>query len=269
MKTVADLLRQSALPAIESRALLASELGVAREVLVAHPDRRVEPENAARFDALAARRRAGEPLAYLVGEREFFGRVFQVTPDVLIPRPETELLVELALAKARQMNAPGFLDLGTGSGCIGVSLALERPDARVTAVDTSARALVIARANATRLGARVKFVASDWYTTLDESYDVIVANPPYVAEGDPHLRELRHEPADALVAKDGGLACLRHVVEGARPHLATNGWLLVEHGYDQAAAVRDLLANAGFTEISSHHDAAKIERVSMGTRPSL
>jgi release factor glutamine methyltransferase len=264
VETVADLLQRSGLPSIEARALLAQQLGVPREMLVAHPERSVDDVVAVQFAALAARRRLGEPLAYLLGEREFYGRVFQLTLDVLVPRPETELLVELALSRAASVRAPAILDLGTGSGCIAITVALERPDARVTAVDISAAALTVARNNSTRLGARVTFTQGDWFATMSRRFDLIVANPPYVAEGDPHLEALRHEPRGALVAARNGLACLSAIIRGARPYLATNGWLLLEHGYDQAAAVRDLLIGAGFTAVSSHLDAANVERVSAG-----
>jgi release factor glutamine methyltransferase len=255
------------LPTPEARALLAKTLSVAREAIVAHPERLVDPASAQRFGALMARRLAGEPLAYLLGECEFYGRAFRVTRDVLIPRPETELLVDLALSHARQVDHPRFLDLGTGSGCIAISIALERPDADVTAVDVSERALAIARENAARLGARVEFRRSDWYSDVAGRFDLIVANPPYVAEGDPHLADLGHEPPGALVATDHGLAPLRTIIGNTPRHLQPNGWLLIEHGYDQAAAVRNLFASKGFTSITSAHDAANIERVSMGTLP--
>jgi release factor glutamine methyltransferase len=263
--TVADLLQRSRLPTLEARALLAHVLTTTRETLIAHPERGVDAPTAVRFHALVARRRSGAPIAYLVGEREFYGRSFSVTPDVLVPRPETELLVELVLARAALTHAPGMLDLGTGSGCIAISLALGRPDARVVAVDISEAALRVARGNAERLGARVVFKHSDWYSEVSERFDFVVANPPYVAQGDPHLLDLQHEPQDALVAADDGLACLRAIVAGAPQRLNERGWLLVEHGYNQAAAVRDLFLEVGFKSIATHVDAANIERVSLGT----
>ena len=265
MPTVADLLQRSRLPTLEARALLAHVLTTTRETLIAHPERSVDAPAAVRFHALVARRRSGEPLAYLVGEREFYGRSFGLTRDVLVPRPETELLVELVLARAALMHAPSILDLGTGSGCIAISLALERPDARVVAIDTSEAALRVARGNAERLGAGVAFKQSDWYSEVGERFDFIVANPPYVAQGDPHLLDLPHEPQGALVAEEDGLACLRAIVAGARQHLNKNGWLLVEHGYNQAAAVRNLLIEVGFTSVATLLDATRIERVTTGT----
>lgn len=264
--TAGELLAASGLPGAEARALLAFASGAAREALIAFPERVVAPEAAARFEALVQRRRAGEPMAYLLGRQEFYGRPFRVTPAVLIPRPETELLVDLALDALREIESPRVLDLGTGSGCIAISLALERPDARVTAADASAEALVIVRANAQRLDARVDFVASDWYAAIEGEFDAIVANPPYVAAGDPHLADLRFEPIHALTDHADGLACLRTIVAGAPAHLAPRGCLLVEHGYDQAAAVRALFERAGLAGVRSARDAAGIERICMGWR---
>lgn len=262
--TAGELLAASGLPAAEARALLASAGGTTREMLIAFPERAVGPDAAARFEALAARRRAGEPIAYLLGVQEFYGRPFRVTPAVLIPRPETELLVDLALGALREIESPRVLEPGTGSGCIAISLALERPDARLTAADRSADALAVARANAQRLGARVDFVASDWYAAIEGRFDAIVANPPYVAAGDPHLAGLRFEPIHALTDHGDGLGCLRTIVAGAPAHLAAGGRLLVEHGYDQAAAVRALFEAAGFDAIRTVRDAAGIERVCTG-----
>ncbi|HUL64698.1 MAG TPA: peptide chain release factor N(5)-glutamine methyltransferase [Burkholderiaceae bacterium] len=261
---VAELLKASALPLLEARALLAHALASPREALVAHPEREVNRDAARKFEDLVARRRSGEPLAYLVGEREFYGRPFVVTAAVLIPRPETELLVQLALEHARGLASPKVLDLGTGSGCIAISLALELNSAEVLATDIRAAALAVARANAARLGARVHFIESDWYSAVVDRFDLIVANPPYVAEGDPHLSDLRYEPQSALVASDSGLACLRPIIAGAPAHLKPAGKLLVEHGYDQAAAVQEIFATAGFEAIKTDRDATGIERVTSG-----
>jgi len=262
--TVDALLRASGLPLLEARALLAHVLGSTREMLVAHPERPVDGAAADRYAQWAARRRAGEPLAYLLGEREFYGRSFGVGPAVLVPRPETESLVQVAYELARKVAAPRLLDLGTGSGCIAITLALEVPRAEVVAAEISPPALEIARANATRLGARIDFVESAWYAAVRGRFDVIVANPPYVAEGDPHLGELRFEPAIALVATDDGLSCLRRIVEGAAPHLKRGGWLVVEHGSDQAARVRELFSTAGFEAVETRRDGAGIERITSG-----
>jgi release factor glutamine methyltransferase len=187
---------------------------------------------------------------------------------VLVPRPETELLVELALARLRSRSAPRVLDLGTGSGCIAVTLALECPQADVVAVDRSADALAVAQANARRLGATVEFAQGDWYQAVDGRFDLVVANPPYVAAADPHLRELRHEPQHALVAGADGLADLRRIVAWAPAHLNFGGSLAVEHGHDQAASLRELLAQAGFVDVETHRDLAGIERVCTGALPA-
>ena len=264
MSSVAALLARSALPRAEARLLLAAVLDLPIESLVAHPERTIDEEAAARFAVLAARRALGEPVAYLLGEREFYGRRFSVSPAVLVPRPETELLIQLALGRLQTMPAPRLLDLGTGSGCIAIALALECPAATVLAVDRSADALAIARGNAQRLGADIEFVLGDWYQNVRGRFDVIVANPPYVAATDPHLAELRHEPQQALVAGADGLADLRRIVAGAPAHLNFDGWLAVEHGHDQGGSVRELFARAGFVDIQTHRDLAGIERVCIG-----
>lgn len=263
--TVRELLAASQLPLLDARALLAHRLQVARERLVAHPEDEVGRDDAAAFAELARRRTAGEPLAYLLGEKEFYGRPFRVTPDVLVPRPETELLVDLALERMRARARPSVLDLGTGSGCIAVTLALECAGAAVTATDASAAALEIARHNARRLGGPVEFRSGDWYGALpaDALFDVIVANPPYVAAGDAHLEALRFEPLQALTDGRDGLSCLATIIEGATVHLARDGWLLVEHGYDQAVPVGALFARTGLTAITVG-DAAGLPRVTLG-----
>ena len=265
MSSVQTLLAGSALPRAEARLLLASVLGVPIEHLIARPEQLVADEVATRFADLCARRARGEPVAYLLGEKEFYGRRFAVSPAVLVPRPETELLVQLALARLQELKAPRVLDLGTGSGCIAITLALECPQASVFAVDRSTDALAIARANAQRLGARIEFLHSDWYTHVRTRFDAIVANAPYVPAADPHLLELRHEPRHALAAGIDGLADLRHIVAGAPAHLEPGGWLAVEHGHDQGASVRDLFALAGLAGIATHRDLAGIDRVCVGT----
>jgi release factor glutamine methyltransferase len=257
--TVAGLIAGSGLPLPEARALLAHRLGVARERLVAHPESIVGPADADAFAGLARRRALGEPLAYLLGEKEFYGRAFAVTPDVLVPRPETELLVDLALERMREIERPRVLDLGTGSGCIAVTLALECPGAQVTAIDASDAAL------AERLGAAVAFSSGDWYDALPAgaTFDLIVSNPPYVAAGDPHLQDLRFEPMRALVGGPGGLACLQVIATGAGRRLAPRGWLLVEHGYDQGAAVAELFTRSGLIA-EARADGAGHLRVTLG-----
>ena len=192
------------------------------------------------YEAACARRLAGEPLAYLVGEREFFGLTLQVDHRVLVPRPDTETLVDWALDKLAGVQSPSVLDLGTGSGAIALAIQSRRPDARVCAVDRSADALAVARGNALRLGLAVDFLQADWWEGAGRHH-VVVSNPPYVADRDPHLGDLVHEPREALVAGKDGLSDLRRIVGGAPDHLESGGWLLVEHGWDQADAVRSLL----------------------------
>ena len=253
---------------IEVQCLLQHILNVSRAYLTTHPERRLNKPEQTRYDELLQRRLCGEPIAYLLGEREFFGLTFKVTPATLIPRPETELLVELALQRISKHQPCSVLDLGTGSGAIALTIAHERPEAEVVACDTSTAALDVARENAQRLGiAKVDFVLSDWFQALTgKRFDMIVANPPYVASDDPHLAhgDVRFEPASALVSGNDGLQDIRRIISQASKHLGTNGWLLLEHGYDQAAQVRELLQQAGYDEVFSARDLAGIERVSGG-----
>lgn len=267
--TVRDLIARAGLPVNEARILLMHVLGVSRTWLIAHDTDTVDAAVAARFTVLAQRRIGGEPIAYLVGWREFMGHVFKVSPAVLIPRPETELLVETGLASIEGIRAPRVLDLGTGSGAIAISLALARPDAEVIATDASGSALAVARTNATMLGARVSFCRGDWWTALDDNdrgtgFDLIVSNPPYIASRDAHLGQgdLRFEPPGALTDYADGLAALRTIVTQAPAYLRPGAALWLEHGYDQAQAVRNLLAEAGLQGAQSHRDLAGIERIS-------
>lgn len=262
--TVGELLALSALPAREARALLAQALGTRREWLIAHPEAEVTDTQRVRFDELVERRSRGEPMAYLRGAQEFYGRDFLVNPAVLVPRPETELLVDAALDAVRGVQAAQILDLGTGSGCIAITLALGRADAVVSATDRSPAALALARNNAERLGARVTFIESNWYAAIAGRFDAIVANPPYIAAGDPHLESLRDEPPDALTDAAGGLTHLRAIAAGAPAHLRSGGTLLVEHGFDQGPEVRKLLSTAGLCDVTTLLDAAGLERVCMG-----
>lgn len=219
------------------------------------------------FARQLSRRTAGEPIAYLLGEKEFHGLQLQVDARVLVPRPDTETLVEWALAclaSPESRPAPRVLDLGTGSGAIALALQHARPDAQVDAVDASADALAVARANAQRLGLPVRFTESSWLDGAADGYAVIASNPPYIAAGDPHLPALRHEPTRALVAGADGLDDIRQIVRDAPAHLADGGWLLLEHGHDQAEAVRRLLAERGFAEVQSRDDLAGIARCSGG-----
>lgn len=262
------LLKHSPLDPLETRVLLTHALQLTRVQLITQNERIFSDEEAQRLSALFERRINGEPIAYILGEREFYGLAFAVTPDVLIPRPETELLVELALERLPQGG--NVLDMGTGSGAVAVAIAHTRPDANVTALDASTNALAVAQNNAARHGARVTFLHSDWYGALhDERFDLIVSNPPYIADNDVHLSQgdLRFEPRSALTDHADGLSALRIIIAGAATHLAPKGWLLMEHGYDQAAAVRALLTKQGFEEVQSWQDLAGIERVSGGRLP--
>jgi release factor glutamine methyltransferase len=272
--TPATLLRGSPLPSLEARILLTHVLGWRLTQLITRSDEVLGAELVERYLALQARRAAGEPVAQLVGAREFFGLDFEVTPHVLIPRPETELLVETALAALENSPRPRVLDLGTGTGAIAVAIASMRPDAQVWALDRSAEALAVATRNAARLldakrpGGAVVLTQSDWYDSLDATlrFDVIVSNPPYIASGDPHLDEgdLRFEPRGALTDEADGLSAIRAIVAGAPARLAANGVLWMEHGYDQAEAVRALLTAQGFAQVRSERDLAGIERISGG-----
>jgi release factor glutamine methyltransferase len=270
--SIAATLRASGLPDLEARVLLGHVLGVDRAWLIAHAGDELEAGPMAAYRALCDRRRQGEPIAYIVGKREFYGLDIGVTPAVLIPRPETELLVELALQNlSRNATAAAksrrVLDLGTGSGCIALAIASSRPDASVCAADFSTAALAVARANATALGLNVQWIESDWYTSLDElRFDLIVANPPYIARGDPHLGEgdLRFEPEIALTDGSDGWTAIDAIIGGAREHLEPGGRLLFEHGYDQAQGARSRLERAGFAEVQTWRDLAGIERVSGG-----
>jgi release factor glutamine methyltransferase len=277
MTTVASVLMAAtaSLPGDEARAeaeiLLGAVLGRTRAWLFGHLPDPIDPESASRFSALVERRRRGEPVAYLLGRRGFWSLDLAVSSDTLIPRPETELLVELALQRLPAGGAARILDLGTGSGAIALAIAHERPAADVTAVDIDARALAVARKNAGRLGLdRVRFLQSRWFSAVvDEAFDLIVANPPYLAEDDPHLREgdLRFEPDHALVSGPDGLDAIREIAAGASDRLRDGGSILIEHGHAQGSQVRELLAAAGLADVATVRDMEGRDRVSAGRKP--
>ena len=273
-----DLIRDSGLPRAEARRLLASLTGQPLTWFMAHGDDPAAPNIATRFQALAERRRAGEPLAYLLGQQEFYGRPFAVSPAVLIPRADTETLVETALEqllllRQQRRTVPlSLLELGTGSGIIAITLALEAPDTGVHAVERSPEALAMAQQNAKALGAhRIHWHAGSWWQALarPRRFDLIVSNPPYIAAHDHHLQQgdLRFEPPQALAAGPDGLDDLRILIGGAPAHLTPGGWLLLEHGYDQEAPVQALLRDAGFAEVFTRRDLAGQPRVSGGWWP--
>ena len=265
--TVSQALSASGLQAREARILLAAAAGFSQAAVLAFPERALPAECAERFSGFASRRRQGEPVAYILGEQEFYGLRLAVTPAVLIPRPETELLVELALEREFER----VVDLGTGCGAIALAIKHQRPAARVVAVEASAAALEVARRNAVRLALDVDWRHGRWCEPLAiggvaERYDLIVANPPYVAAGDPHLAALAHEPAHALLGGADGLDAIRAIAAQAPAHLAAGGWLLIEHGMGQDAAVRELLAHNRLQDVRTWPDLARIPRVSGGRR---
>lgn len=274
MATVRDILREGALrlPGDDARReavlLLGSVLEVSDAWLIAHADAAVSAVAAARFGTLVERRARGKPMAHLIGVRGFGELVLAVTPDVLIPRPETELLLDQALQRVPIDARACIADLGTGSGAIALAIAHARPRVHVIATDISAAALTVARANAARLGlANVTFAHGDWCAALgDAAFNLVVSNPPYIAEADPHLRQgdLRFEPRRALASGADGLDATRVIVPAARCHLRAGGWLLLEHGFDQGAAVRRLLAEAGYADVFTVRDLEQRERVSGG-----
>ncbi len=254
---------------VDARVLLCHVAECSRATLSGFPERRLTVEQSSRFEGLVGRRRIGEPVAYLVGEREFHSRTFRVGPGVLIPRPETELLVDEALRRVEGKERLRVLDLGTGSGVLAITLALElgRRAESVIAVDRSSEALGYAVWNAGALGARVAFHQSDWLAGLEgHQFDLVVSNPPYVADGDPHLArgDLRFEPVSALASGPAGLDDIRLIIRALAPHLARDAWVLLEHGHDQAGDVRALLGAAGLADVGSVDDLAGIERVSFG-----
>ena len=235
----------------------------ARAWLLAHDDDALPAQVAALFRSFSLRRVAGEPLAYIVGYKEFFGLPFAVDARVLVPRPATETLVQWVLDAASDIVAPEILDLGSGSGAVGIAVA-HSLKARVTATDFSEAALAVASRNATQLGVDVQFIQSNWFDKVSGHYHVIASNPPYIASNDPHLSALAHEPLNALIAGLDGLDDIRQIVQQAPQHLQPGGWLLLEHGYDQASAVFELLVQRGFNQVQSRRDLAGIARCSGG-----
>jgi release factor glutamine methyltransferase len=273
--TVLQALRQARrdIGDTDARILLQHVLDVSHAHLIAHAEQELTPEQARTFQLLVARRFQGEPVAYLIGKREFYSLDFMVTPAVLVPRPETELLVDLALERIPAGRPCKVLDLGTGSGAIAVTIAKHRPLADIIAVDASENAVAIAKINAAQLNAgNVRVIMGNWFDGLaGERFDLIVSNPPYIADGDPHLTrgDLRFEPPTALTAGGDGLECIRFIIASASSHLVEGGALLLEHGYNQADVCRQLLDKSDFGGVFSRPDLAGIMRVSGGRRGSF
>jgi release factor glutamine methyltransferase len=272
--------RARGLASLDAQLLLARVLRTTRTRLIVDDERTLAPAEVRRWSDWLERRLVGEPLAYLLGEKEFHGLALAVDGHVLVPRPETELLVDWACERLSALAATRssepharpparVLDLGTGSGAIALAVKHAHPEVQVSAADVSAAALGVARANGERLGLTVEWIESSWWSALSgRRFEVIAANPPYVAGDDPHLAALRHEPRLALTPGSDGLAALRQIGAGAPAHLAARGWLLLEHGFDQAAAVRALLDAAGFEDVETRRDLAGLERVTGGRRRS-
>lgn len=257
---------------LDAELLLCKVLAKHRSYLFTWPERELSLEQYAEFHSLVNQRLQGSPVAYLLGYREFWGMELEVSAATLIPRPDTELIVQLALERLVSYTAPKLLDLGTGSGAIALALAKERPDATIIALDKSAEALAIAERNQLKLGFNnVRFMHSDWFSALDKAsrFDLIVANPPYIAESDPHLDQgdLRFEPRSALSSGTDGLRDISYLVKTAPSYLNPQSCLLLEHGYDQGLAVNQLLKNTGYTELACYQDLGGNDRVSLGRSP--
>lgn len=257
---------------LEAALLLGHLLQVSRSHLIAWPEKRLTADQRRDYAALIQRRLNGEPIAHITGEREFWSLSLRITPDTLIPRPETELLVEQALARMVSMSTPRIADLGTGSGAIALALASERPDATIHATDRSQTSLAVARENASRLQLRgVSYFLGDWCQALPagEDYDLILSNPPYIPADDPHLNQgdLPHEPTGALVSGEEGLEDIRRIAAQAPEHLKVAGWLMLEHGHMQGHAVRQILRQQGFAKIATLNDLAGQPRVTEGCFP--
>lgn len=269
MTTVAQGLLQAAgrVPRSEARLLLAAVICKPKEFLITHPEYTLSDAQASIFASYLERAQAGEPIPYIVGTQEFWGRPFHVTPATLIPRPDTETLIEEALAFLKVLEAPRVLDLGTGSGCIAVALALECPKAQVWACDKSSSALSVAQANARALGASVMFVESNWFSAFaDEKFDLIVSNPPYIEENDEHLKALRFEPISALTSGTDGLDDIRILAADAPKHLREHGSIIVEHGYNQGESVAAIFRSAGFASVRTVRDLGDNPRLCCAVR---
>lgn len=270
MSSIQELLRAALIPLDEAQLLLAWLLNKDRSWLFAWGEQTVPAEVAEQFTELTAQRAAGTPIAYLTGEREFWSLSLRVTPDTLIPRPETEHLVEQTLQAGQPQSPLRVLDLGTGSGAIALALAHARPHWEIHACDRSPGALAVAQSNAARLGLKLHCLQSNWFDAIEGHFDLIVSNPPYIRDDDPHLDQgdLRFEPRSALTAGPDGLSDIRHIIARAPAFLAPEGQLLIEHGYDHAPALRQLFNAAGYQAVHSTRDLAGHERITQGISPT-
>lgn len=262
-QSIRHFLITSQLDKLDTRVLLSKITGFSSAQLISRDESILSEAQVMRYSELYQRALAGEPIAYLLGVKEFYGREFRVTPSTLIPRPETELLVEKVLEIAKP-NAK-ILDLGTGSGCIAVTLKLERPDLQVVAVDKFSEALQIAALNATNLNANVDLIQSDWFQNISERYDIIVSNPPYIESNDQHLANLQYEPQTALTDFADGLSCIRTILHESHAFMEKNGQILLEHGYNQGVAVRSIFKQNHYDSVITFCDYSHLERFTTGT----
>ena len=262
MITIRELLQKSDVSRLDNRVILREIIGLTDAQLISRDDTPLSDQQLIQYQSWIERLKKGEPLAYIIGYKEFFSRRFKVTSDTLIPRPDTEILVEKILAIIQ--NGDPMLDMGTGSGCIAISCKLENPTLNVYGCDISLAALTIAKENAKLLNAEISFIESNWFQAIDGKFAIIASNPPYINATDNHLVNLAYEPVSALTDFADGLSAIRQIIKDAPEHLLNYGWLLIEHGYDQANDVRELLRVCGFQNISSGKDYAGIERISYG-----
>jgi release factor glutamine methyltransferase len=262
MTTIRDLSRASELTKLDTRVLLAYVTGFTTAQLISRDDYILTELQLAKYQELYIRAKEGEPIAYLIGYKEFYGRKFCVTNDTLIPRPDTELLIDKVIELAP--HKANLLDLGTGSGCIAITCNLERTDIKTIAVDKSNAALVIARINAQTLNAPTVFIESDWFSNVTGKFDIIASNPPYIEAQDTHLAALRYEPQSALTDFADGLSCIRIIISQSVNYLKNNGWLIIEHGYNQGTAVREIFSKHKFSDIVTVKDYARLDRITLG-----